>query len=174
MNKITKDNFGEILSGWMKINNLNPTRVAEVIDCSKYTIVRLQRKDSLPTAEMIKQTGLLIEIGYKRYSKLSKSEKEKFSEALGTVSGAGLGFASITAVVSTLGTAGLSGAGIMSGLAAVGAYVGGGAAVGITAVAIIPVATAAVGYSVIKGVKRIAKNYKTNIKDINPIWEIQP
>lgn len=172
MNKLTKENFGSILREWMIKNNLNITQIAEVLECSRFTIDRLQRKVTLPTSEMIKQTGLLIEIGYERYSRLSKSEKEKFSETIGTVSGAGLGFASITAVVSTLGTAGLSGAGIMSGLAAAGAYVGGGAAAGIATVALVPVATAVVGYSVIKGVKRVAKNYKTNIKEVNFKWEM--
>lgn len=39
----------------------------------------------------------MIGIGYERYSKLSKAEKEKISELIGTIGGGTLGFGSITA-----------------------------------------------------------------------------
>ena len=147
INRITKENFDVVLVEWMMKNSLNQIQVAKVVGCSKYTIQRLLQNESFPTSEMIKQAGLIIEIGYKRYSKLSKCEKEKFSETIGTVSGSGLGFASITAVVSTLGTAGLSGAGIMSGLAAA-------------------------GYGLIKGIKGMIRNYRANDLQFNTKWEM--
>lgn len=121
---------------------------------------------------MIKQTGILITLGFAKYSKLSYAEKEKYSEKIGTVSGAGLGFASITAVVSGLGTAGLSGAGIMSGLAAVGGFVSAGAAAGIVVVAAVPILTGIAGYGLIKGIKHCTGNYKQKSNLIDKRWEI--
>lgn len=104
------------------------------------SIERITNNRSYPSDEMIKQCGILFSIGYEGYKKLSKSDKEKISEGIGTVGGGVLGFGSITAVVSSLGYAGLSAAGITSGLAAAGGLVGGGMALGITAIAAIPVA----------------------------------
>lgn len=74
-------------------------------------------------------------------------------EVLGAALGAGTGgIISFTAIYA-LGTVGLSGAGIMSGLAALGAIVGGGAAAGIF-VAAAPVAILAVaGYAVFNNAK---------------------
>ncbi|MFZ4856787.1 MAG: hypothetical protein ACOYL3_10360 [Desulfuromonadaceae bacterium] len=69
-------------------------------------------------------------------------------EVLGGVAGAGIGAAGSFAALYTLGTAGLSAAGIASGLATAGAVVGGGMAAGIGVLAA-PVALLAVaGYGI--------------------------
>lgn len=70
-------------------------------------------------------------------------------EVLGGVAGAGVGAAVSFAALYTLGTAGLSAAGITSGLAAAGAVVGGGMVAGIGVLAA-PVAVLAVsGYGIL-------------------------
>lgn len=74
-------------------------------------------------------------------------------EVLGAALGAGTGGVISFAAIYALGTVGLSGVGIMSGLATLGAIVGGGAAAGIF-VAAAPVAILAVaGYAVFSNAK---------------------
>ncbi|MDD5170670.1 MAG: hypothetical protein PHN75_17780, partial [Syntrophales bacterium] len=105
-------------------------------------------------------------------SKLSKAEKEKISEAIGTVGGGVLGFGGITAAVSTMGIAGLSAAGITSGLAALGGIVGGGMVAGISVAAAIPIGAAILGYGIIKGVKAFFETYELDQENYDPFWEM--
>ena len=136
------------------------------------TLTRIILEKTLASDEMIIQTGLMMQIGYKQYSKLSDAEKEKFSETIGAVGGGVLGFASIAGAISVLGTAGLSAAGITSGLAALGAIVGGGMVAGVTVAAALPLGVAAAGYGVVKMVKSKAGDIKVNMKNIDSKWEI--
>jgi len=72
------------------------------------------------------------------------------TEGLGALMGAGGGGAASFAALSTLGTAGLSGAGITSGLAAAGSLVGGGMVAGVGVLAA-PIAILGIaGYSIFK------------------------
>ncbi|HXJ97605.1 MAG TPA: hypothetical protein VNJ50_02055 [Gelidibacter sp.] len=170
--QITKENYSQILESYISENKLEVRKISKVMDCTIPTLERLLKNQSIPSDEMIKQTGILIALGFVKYSKLSNTEKEKYSENLGVVSGAGIGFASITAVVSGLGTAGLSGAGIMSGLATIGGFVGAGAAAGTVVVAAVPILTGAAGYGLIKGIKHIIGNYNQKAVSIDKRWEI--
>jgi hypothetical protein len=172
-NNITKKNFRDLLSAFIKNSDISIRKVAKAMDCPKAVLVRVLAGNTWPSDEFLKQGALMMEIGYPRYRKLSKADKEKLSETIGAVSGGGLGVASITAAVSTLGTvAGLSAPGIASGLAALGALVGGGMAAGITVAAIFPVAGGAIGYGLIKGIKAALKKYKLDQDEINPLWEM--
>ncbi len=117
------------------------------------------------------QVGILIGIGYEKYQKLSDAEKETISEKIGTVSAGVVGFGTITAAISASGIAGLSAAGITSGLAAIGAIVGGGMTAGVAVLAAIPIAAAATGYGIIKGVKYLFSQHKLNSKAIDSKWE---
>ena len=102
MNGFNRDNFASMLNAFLKENNLSQRRIAQTIGCAGPTLRRLLSRETLPSDEMLKQSGILIDIGFTRYSKLSKAEKEKISEAIGTVGGGAVGFGSITAAVSTL------------------------------------------------------------------------
>ena len=82
-----------------------------------------------------------------------------------------LGFASITAVVGSLGYAGLSAAGIASGLTVLGGLVGGGMAIGIAVAAVLPVAGLGAGYLFIKGVKEIFTQIQLDEERYDPFWE---
>ena len=72
-----------------------------------------------------------------------------------------VGIGAVTAAVSALGFAGLSGAGITSGLAALGAIIGGGMVAGLSVAAAIPLGVAALGYGTIKAVKATLESYKS-------------
>ena len=172
MVKITKDNLRLLLAGYMDKNELTTKKISKAIGCSVNTLNRILARKTHPSDEMIKQVGALLGIGYKRYSKLSKAEKEKISELIGTIGAGTLGFGSITAAVSTLGIAGLSAAGISSGLAALGAIVGGGMLAGISVVAAIPIAAGALGFGIIKGVKFLISKTILNTKKIDEKWEV--
>jgi transcriptional regulator with XRE-family HTH domain len=87
MNELNRDNFAPMLNAFLKENALSQRRVATTIGCSEPTLNRLLSRETLPSDEMLKQSGVLIDIGFTRYSKLSKAEKEKISEAIGAVGG---------------------------------------------------------------------------------------
>jgi len=173
MKEINRDNCRLLLAAFLERHELSTRVVARAIGCPEASIARILEAKSKPSDEMLKQVGLMLEIGFERYQKLTEAEKEKISEALGTIGGGTLGFASITAAISTLGTvAGLSASGIASGLAALGTIVGGGMAAGVSVAAAIPIAGAAIGYLIIKGVKYLFGKYQLSIDDIDQKWEI--
>lgn len=175
MNAISRDNFRSLLSAFIDKEAVRPRKTAARIGCSEATFCRVLSGETLPSDKMLKQGAIMFELGFKRFSKLSKAEREKISEALGTVGGGTLGFASITATVSTLGTVtGLSAAGISSGLTALGGLVSGGMAAGVAVAAAIPVAAAGSGYGIIKGVKALIRRHKLNKKGFDPVWEFSP
>ena len=162
-NNLNSENLRNFLAVFIEENKLTVKQVAKAIGCSTATLERILVGETTPTENFIKQVGILIAIGYDEYAKLSKSQKETISEKMGTVSAGGLGFASITAAVSASGAVvGLSAAGITSGLAAIGSIVGGGMIAGVTVVATIPILAGAAGYGLIRGIKAIVKNRKTN------------
>ena len=173
MENLKPDNYSQYLNDWIIENEKKLSKIAKAINCSVPTLNRLLGKETYPTEEMIRQTGIMMSIGFTRYSKMSEAEKEQHSEKLGSVSGAGLGLASVSAIVGGLGSSGLSGAGIMSGLAASGGVIGGGAALGIGVVAAVPVLTGIAGYGIVKGVKYLTYDYKSKIDKIDPKWEVR-
>jgi len=163
-----------ILSQFMAQESISARKVAKVIGCSEATVLRIINDVTWPTDEMMKRCHTMIEIGYKRYSKLSEAEKEKISNAIGTVGGGVLGVGVSLGAVSALGTvAGFSAAGMTSGLAALGAVVGGGMAAGIGVAAEVPLAIAGVGYGTVKLIKGMVSEVNLNVENLNPRWEMQ-
>lgn len=173
MDSINRENFKDLLGSFMEENKLSVKKVAKVIGCSEMTLTRLILEKTLPSDEMLKQVGIMLGLGFKKYSKLTDAEKEKISEMMGTLGGGALGFASITAAVGVLGsTAGLSAAGITSGLAALGTLAGGGMIAGVTVAAAIPIATGIAGYGLVKLIKGGTGELVVNMKNINSKWEV--
>lgn len=172
INEITKDNCRIFLASFMEENDITSQSIAKAITCSEATIIRIIARETHPSNEMIKQVGIMIAVGYERYVKLSKAEKEKISETIGVLGGGILGFGAITAAIGSLGFAGLSAAGVTSGLATLGAIIGGGMVAGISVAAAIPIAAGALGYAVIKGVKYFITEQQLKADKPNPYWEI--
>lgn len=172
LNQLTQDNSRILLAAFIEENDLTVRQVSKAIGCSEETLFRILAARSLPSDEMIKQIGIMIELGFVSYSNLLKAQKEHISESIGAVGGGILGFGSITAAVSSLGAvSGLSAAGITSGLSALGAVVSGGMVAGIMVAAAIPIAAGAAGYAIIKGVKYLASEWQLNVTDIDEHWE---
>lgn len=172
---IDQENCRVLLAAFMDENEIGAPRIAKAIGCSHATLARILAGTTRPTPAFMKQVGILIELGFDAYSKLSDAQKETISEKIGTVGGGVVGFGSITAAVSASGAvAGLSAAGITSGLAALGAIVGGGMAAGVAVAAAIPIAGGAAGYAVIKGVKFFFSQNELNVERLDPKWEVRP
>jgi hypothetical protein len=170
--EINETNCRLLLAAYIEENDITITRLARALGCSAASIGRILAFASLPSAEFMKQTGLAMEIGIDRFERLSRGEKEHISERIGAGSATAFGFAAITAAVSTSGTvAGLSAAGISSGLYAIGTIVCGGMAAGVTVAAAIPIAAGAAGYGIIKGVKYFFSRRELNSDKISDRWE---
>ena len=151
---INAENCRVLLAGYMEKKDISVSKISKAIGCSNATTTRILAGETLSTIEFVKQLGILIELGYATYAKLSGSEKEKISETIGAIVGGVLGFGAITTAINASGTvAGLSAAGITSGLVAIGA---GGMIGGILTLAAVPIAAGAAVYGIIKGIKYLA------------------
>jgi len=172
IDEITKDNCRIFLASFMEQNDIASQNIAKAITCSEATINRIIARETHPSNEMIKQVGIMIAVGYERYVKLSKAEKEKISETIGALGGGILGFGAITAAISSLGFIGLSAAGVTSGLATLGTIIGGGMVAGISVAAAIPIAAGVLGYAIIKGVKYFISEQQLKADKHDLYWEI--
>ena len=173
MEEITRHNCRLLLAAFIEENELTTRDVARAIGCPEASLLRILESKTIPSDEMLKQVGIIIGIGFKKYQKLTDAEKEHISEKIGAVGGGVLGFASISATIGSLGlVTGLSATGISSGLAALGAIVGGTMIAGVSVAAAIPLVAGTIGYGVIKGVKHFWGERQLNIEDIDLKWEI--
>ena len=166
---INAENCRVLLAGYMEKKDISVSKISKAIGCSNATTARILVGETLPTIEFVKQLGILIELGYATYAKLSGSEKEKISETIGAIVGGVLGFGAITIAINASGTvAGLSAAGITSGLVAIGA---GGMIGGILTLAAVPIAAGAAGYGIIKGIKYLISEEELKSDEIDKKWE---
>jgi hypothetical protein len=173
MDDLNRGNFHKVFGAFIANNHLRVRETANPIGCSEPTLKRLLEKASLPSDEMLRQAALVLTLGFGRYSKLSAAERAKLSESLGAVSGGVIGLGSVTAIVGATGTiAGLSAAGISSGLAAMGTLVGGGMAAGIAVAAVIPAVAAGAGFGIIRTVKHLKNEARLNSAAFDPKWEL--
>ena len=76
MNQYKRENCGSLLAKFIKENDLDVRRVAKAIGCSEATLNRILTTQSLPSDEMMKQAGIIIELVFVSYSKLSSTQKE--------------------------------------------------------------------------------------------------
>ncbi len=170
--KLTTNNLKFALAEFIENEKLAVRDVSKAIGCPQPVIGRILCGITWPSETLLKRCHTMLEVGYKDYKKLSEAEKEKISEAIGAVGGAGLGIGASLGAVSALGTTvGLSGPGIMSGLAALGAYIGGGAAAGVGVAAAIPIAVAAGGFLIVKGIKSQITDIELKAEKFEPRWE---
>jgi hypothetical protein len=172
MDDINRGNFSILLAAFMEKHELPVRRIARTIGCSVPTLDRLLIGVTYASDVMLREIAVMIELGIERYSKLSKAERKKIAETIGSLSGGTLGFGSVTAAVAALGSAGLSAAGISSGLAALGALVGGGMAAGVTVAAALPLAGVGIGYGIIRAVKYFVGEKQLDAQSFDPKWEM--
>jgi len=173
-NNITAENCRLLLAAFMETEEIDARTVSRSIGCRYSTLGRPLVNGTVPTEEFMKQAGILLAIGIKKYKKLSNAEKKKIAEAIGAAGGGLIGFASIAAAVSASGVvAGLSAAGIASGLSAIGTMVAGGMTAGVVTVAAIPIAATAAGYGIIKGVKYFFSEAELKRVEVDSRWEIE-
>ena len=70
INEITKENCGVLLAAYIEKESISAREVAKAITCSEITVNRIIAGKTTPSSEMIKQVGIMIEIGFKLYKKL--------------------------------------------------------------------------------------------------------
>lgn len=168
---ITKENCGKKLLLVRSVSGLSRRELASTLGVSESTVSRLENETTESTPEFLFRLAALVSIGQAKYSSMSEIEKESLSEYLGIGGAAVSGVGGSIAAVSASGTViGLSGAGITSGLAAIGGSMLGGLAV----VAAIPIAAGVAGLGLVKGIKAICKANKLSCSEVDGKYEIVP
>ena len=171
MNQFHRENFGPSLKKFVESHQgISYRQVAAGITCPEAVVHRIVYQKSWPTENLLRHGAIMMAVGFDKFANMTWAQREQISDALGTVGGGILGFATVSAVVSSFGISGLSAAGISSGLAAIG----GTMITGIARVAIIPIAAAAGGYGLVRLVKWVSGElHLSSHQDvIDPYWEI--
>ena len=166
---ITKENCGEQIRLVRKVSGMTRAELAQILGCAESVITRLKTKKTMPSEDFLGLLKALSVIGYYRFSKISNTQKESVSEAIGAATGGVVGMAGSIAAVTASGVAGLSATGVATGLAALGM---GSMVAGIGVVAAIPCAVGLAGYGLIKGIKSIAEANNLRINEIDDRFEI--
>ena len=169
--------FAPFLSLFLKKHGISDKDIARKFECSIYTIQRIKSGESEPTEYGYVEVNVAYTLtegkGWKYYKRLSKEDKEKMVKAV--IAGGGtsaLTVGGMVALISTLGVTGLSAAGITSGLATIGAIVGGGMLAGICVVAAAPVI---LGYAVWKVASSKNESYLYKFENsLDPNFEKTP
>jgi len=170
LEEITQENCGKKLKMVRDLTGISRRDLAATLGVSESTVFRIETKKTLPTKDFMLRLGGLCALGYARYSKMSKKEKETVSEYIGAGGGVATGIGGAIGAISASGSiAGLSAAGITSGLATLG---GGTMLGGIIVVGAIPIAVGAAGYGLVKGIKAICEANKLSCKEVNKRFEI--
>src|ERR1035441_2133966 len=112
---ITPKNCGEKLRLVREVSGLSRRDLANSLGCSESTISRLETEKTEPTIDITNRLRALVLIGYHRFAKMSDSQKGSLSENISSLGGAAAGIAGAIGTVSA-GVAGLSAAGVTSGL----------------------------------------------------------
>jgi len=168
---VTKDNCGSKIKLIKKVAGISHKNFAKTIGVSESTLRRLENRKNDPTEDFMNRLMALSYVGVMKYGKMSDSDKEKISEFVGTSGGVVAGVGGSIAAIGAAGVVGgFSAAGITSGLAAIG---GGTMLAGIGVVAAIPVATGALGYGLVKGIKAICKANNLSSDEVNDRWELR-
>lgn len=172
---ITEENCGQKLKLVQEVAEMSRRKLAGVLGVSEASLRRLEkgpeRPGTKPTEEFMNRLRALCVIGKANFEAMSEAKKEKVSQHIGAAGGAALGVGGALGAVSALGAVGgLSAAGMTSGLAALGM---GSMAVGIGAVAAIPLAAGALGYGVVKGIKKICEAKSLDLVEVDGRWEIR-
>lgn len=162
---MNKENTSTLINTILQNNNIQIEDLAKEITCSIPTLKRLISEETYPTQKFIKELDRLIVNGFDNYKKVSLHQKSKISEKKGTIGGFSIG--ALTSGLGIASISGLSGAGITSGLAAIGGTMVAGVATLVAA----PVVIGAAGYGIVKGVNSYNTKKKLNKEEIDTIWE---
>ncbi len=173
-----KEGFAEFLTAFVHENKITVEKFALGLGCSIYTIERLMKGKTFPSevayAEFSLAFILITAKGLDYYVKLNQEDKEKIVAKLVAAGGSTLSIGGMIGLISSMGFAGLSAAGITSGLAAIGAVIGGGMLSGIAIVAAAPLLIGGALYWLFSSDDEKLPNFIYAYKDrIDLNWEEQ-
>ena len=166
--EITAKNCGEKLKLIRKVLVITRAEISKIIGCSESVVARIEIGKTLASEDFRSRLNALSVIGYHRFKELSEAQKESVGKSSGKAGGS-LGLGEALAAVSASGVAGLSAAGVTSGLTAIGI---GSLVGGLAIVATIPVAAGFSGFGLVKALQKIADANNLTITEIDEKWEI--
>tara|TARA_R100000789_G_scaffold98284_1_gene101898 strand:+ start:686 stop:1288 length:603 start_codon:yes stop_codon:yes gene_type:complete len=169
LESITADNCGEKLVLIREAMFMTRRDLASVVGCSEATISRIEAKKTKPTKDFMNRLLALVFIGHSKFRSLDKKQRDNLLEFISATGVSGVGIGAALGVFSTSGSvAGLSAAGVASGLSTIGGTVLGAGAL----VASIPVAAGLAGFGIVKGIKAICESNKLKCQEVDGRFEI--
>lgn len=71
MEKISRNDCSVFLAAFIEKNDLSVKKVSKAITCSAATLNRIVGGKTLASDEMLRQTAIMVELGFDSYSRLS-------------------------------------------------------------------------------------------------------
>lgn len=172
MDKVTRGNYNELMVIFLQDSKVSLRQVAKAIGCTEITLNRLIAKITVPSDEMLRQTGIMLELGYKSYAKLAEYERKNIMESIGIFGGVALGFGMMTGFITDLTYGGVSSESLISGLEELGALFGSDILIGMGIAVSVIALTGITGYGIAKALKTGITNAKSNKNRIDERWEM--
>ena len=172
--------FAPFFSEFLQRHGISNEDIARKLECSIYTIQRIKTGKSEPTERCYAEINIAYVLtegkGWKYYKQLSKEKKDEMVKTVLAGGTSALTVGGMVMLISSLGVTGLSAAGITSGLAAIGAVVGGGMMAGICAVAAAPLLAGFLVWKAFSGFEDESYLYEYEhslnfLLEKNPTWK---
>ena len=112
--EITRERLFHFLAAFIEENKLQVSHVAKAIGCSEASLNRIILKKTLPSDEMLKQSGIIFAVGFDKYVTLTDAENEQISEKIYAVGGV---VGTVAAIVGSIG-----GGAMVAGIAVAAAF----------------------------------------------------
>ena len=112
--ELTRETLFHFLAAFIEENKLQVSHVAKAIGCSEASLNRIILKKTLPSDEMLKQSGIIFAVGFDKYVTLTDAENEQISEKIYAVGGV---VGTVAAIVGSIG-----GGAMVAGIAVAAAF----------------------------------------------------
>lgn len=154
MEKISKQELMLKLNDFLGKHSLNKYDFAKSVGMTEERLSAIMINANLLSeqeyAEIVIALAVIENKGWPYWAAMSREEKSEMAAKFIAAGGSTMTVGASIAAISALGVPGLSAAGIASGLAAIGAFVGGGMVAGIAICATAPLVVGATLYGICK------------------------
>ena len=165
MKNCKKEELALKVNEFLTRHSLDAKVFAKSVGISNHELNEIITQSRLPTeqeyAEIIIAMTIIEAKGWEYWRSMSVEKKSDLAAKFVAAGGSSMTIGGMIALISVCGVPGLSAAGIASGLAAIGATIGGGMVAGIAVCSAAPIVVGGVLYGACKTINKKSYNYKS-------------
>ena len=161
--KTNKQELGPKLNEFLAKHSLDPVQFAKSVGVTNGKLNEILTGERIATEEEYAEIMIAMTIieskGWEYWLSMSGEQKSELVAKFVAAGGSTMTIGAMIALISACGVSGLSAAGIASGLAAIGALVGGGMAAGVAVCSAAPLVVGGTLYASFKFGKKLIKKH---------------